>query len=55
MNRNEMGVILDGIIAAAERAPKVPPGPTLIDQISEADWNADASEWNINAGEVKPA
>lgn len=34
----------------AARVRQVPAGPTLIDQISDADWHADHSQDNINAG-----
>lgn len=41
---------LEALKAAIERTKEVPVGPTLVDQISDEDWKADASDWNINAG-----
>jgi hypothetical protein len=52
MGTNEIA----GILAALERASQVPPGPTLVDQISEQDWlDEDAGSWNINVGATNPA
>lgn len=39
-------------VAAQDRIAACPQGETLIDTLSEEDWNSpDADTWNINAGQ----
>lgn len=41
---------LEAFTAALARIRDVPPSQTLIDQISDEDWDADGSDWNIACG-----